>query len=60
MNTISSFSVKLTALQMAIEAKSEGSTNILDDAQAIYDWLAAEIEFGEQGGGTVSHLTPVN
>lgn len=60
MNTISSFSVKLTALQMAVEVSNNDKRPIMDIAEEMYQWLAKEIEFEEQGGGTVSHLTPVN
>lgn len=58
MNTISSFSVKMAAIQLAVDSKPDPG-KLLEDAQAIYEWLAEEIEF-DQPESSVTHLSPVN
>ena len=56
MNQVSSYQIKLIALQFALESKTD---NLMETAQTIYDWLLLEVEF-EESKPNVTHLTPVN
>lgn len=60
MNTVSSFSVKLAALQLAVEVRQHQDEDVMDLAQSMYDWLAQEIDFEANDDDKVVPLTPVN
>lgn len=60
MNSISSFSVKMAALQLAVEARQHQDQDVMELAETMYEWMAQEIDFEKNNPDRVVSLTPVN